>query len=152
MALTERQEALLKQSWEVLKQNIPGHSLRLFALIIEAAPESKYVFSFLKDSNEIPENNPKLKAHAAVIFKTICESATELRQKGQAVWDNNTLKRLGSIHLKNKITDPHFEVMKGALLGTIKEAVKENWSDEMGCAWTEAYNQLVATIKAEMKE
>lgn len=38
-----------------------------------------------------------------------------------------------------------------ALLETIKEAVPEMWSPEMKNAWAEAFNQLVAAIKAEMK-
>ena len=43
-------------------------------------------------------------------------------------------------------------MVKEALLGTIKEAVGEIWSDEMGGAWGEAYDQLAATIKTQMEE
>ncbi|GJN08586.1 hypothetical protein PR202_ga26524 [Eleusine coracana subsp. coracana] len=43
-------------------------------------------------------------------------------------------------------------VVRFALLETIKEAVPADmWSPEMNNAWTEAYNQLVAAIKLEMK-
>jgi hemoglobin-like flavoprotein len=42
-------------------------------------------------------------------------------------------------------------VTKFALLETIKEAVPEMWSPEMKSAWGEAYDQLVAAIKLEMK-
>lgn len=45
----------------------------------------------------------------------------------------------------------NFQVTKFALLETIKEAVPEMWSPEMKNAWGEAYDQLVAAIKAEMK-
>lgn len=38
-----------------------------------------------------------------------------------------------------------------ALLETIKDGVGEMWCPEMKAAWTEAYNQLVAAIKQEMK-
>jgi hemoglobin-like flavoprotein len=39
-----------------------------------------------------------------------------------------------------------------ALLETIKEALPADmWSLEMKNAWSEAYNQLVAAIKQEMK-
>lgn len=44
------------------------------------------------------------------------------------------------------------QVVKEALLGTITEAVGESWSDEMGGAWGEAYDQLAATIKTQMEE
>lgn len=45
------------------------------------------------------------------------------------------------------------QVVKEALLRTIEEGIgKEKWSDEMRCAWAEAYDQLAAAIKTEMKE
>lgn len=46
-----------------------------------------------------------------------------------------------------------FQVVKEALLRTIKEAIgEEKCSDEMSSAWGEAYDQLAAAIKAKMKE
>uniref|UniRef100_A0A7N2ME78 Globin domain-containing protein n=1 Tax=Quercus lobata TaxID=97700 RepID=A0A7N2ME78_QUELO len=68
LGFTEKQEALVKESWKVMKQNIPEHSLRFFTLILEMAPAVKNMFPFLKDSDEIPKNNPKLKAHAFIVF------------------------------------------------------------------------------------
>ncbi|EOY18890.1 Non-symbiotic hemoglobin 2 [Theobroma cacao] len=66
---------------------------------------------------------------------------------------DTTLKYLGSVHLKNGVIGPHFEVVKEALLRTIKEAIgEEKCSDEMSSAWGEAYDQLAAAIKAKMKE
>ncbi|KAF5729447.1 hypothetical protein HS088_TW21G01613 [Tripterygium wilfordii] len=44
------------------------------------------------------------------------------------------------------------KVVKEALLRTIQGAVGEKWSDEMGQAWTEAYDQLAAAMKAQMKQ
>lgn len=44
------------------------------------------------------------------------------------------------------------QVTRFALLETIKEALPADmWSLEMKNAWSEAYNQLVAAIKQEMK-
>ncbi|XP_038691721.1 LOW QUALITY PROTEIN: non-symbiotic hemoglobin 2 [Tripterygium wilfordii] len=149
MGFTEKQEAMVKESWEVLKQNIPENSLRFFTLILEIAPAAKDMFSFLKDSKEVPQNNAKLKAHAVMVFKMV---KIQLHEKGDVVVADRTLKHLGSIHLKKGVIDPHFEVVKEALLRTIQGAVGEKWSDEMGQAWTEAYDQLAAAMKAQMKQ
>ncbi|KAK9126550.1 hypothetical protein Scep_015396 [Stephania cephalantha] len=149
---TEEQETLVKQSWESMKLNVPELSLRFFSTILEIAPAAKGMFSFLKDSDEIPHNNPKLKAHAIKVFKMTCEAAIQLREKGEVVISENTLKNLGSVHLKKGVIGPHFEVVKEALLRTIKEAMGEQYSEEMEKAWSEAYDQLAAAIKAEMKE
>ncbi|XP_059298637.1 non-symbiotic hemoglobin 2 [Lycium ferocissimum] len=150
MGFTDKQEALVKDSWEAMKQNIPQLSLRFFSLILEIAPAAKNMFSFLKDSDEIPQNNPKLKAHAVKVFKMTCESAVQLREKGEVVVGDTTLKYLGSIHVQKGVIDPHFEVVKEALLRTVEEAMGEKWSEEMKQAWAEAYDQLAAAIKAEM--
>ncbi|CAK9153406.1 unnamed protein product, partial [Ilex paraguariensis] len=66
MGITEKKEAMVKHSWEVLKQNIPELSLRFFTLILEIALAARNMFSFLKDT---PHNNPKLTAHALKVFK-----------------------------------------------------------------------------------
>ncbi|KAA3466503.1 non-symbiotic hemoglobin class 2 [Gossypium australe] len=116
--------------------------------ILEIAPGAKNMFSFLRESEEIPQNNPKLKAHAV----KICESAIQLREKGEVVVPGTTLKYLGTVHVKSGVKYPHFEVVKEALLKTIEEAIGEKkWNEEINNAWGEAYDQLVEAIKAEMK-
>ncbi|KAF2531902.1 hypothetical protein F2Q70_00029576 [Brassica cretica] len=82
---------------------------------------------------------------------TCCESAAQLRKTGKVTVKETTLKRLGANHSKYGVVDEHFEVTKYALLETIKEAVPEMWSPEMKSAWGQAYDHLVAAIKAEMK-
>ncbi|VAH21207.1 unnamed protein product [Triticum turgidum subsp. durum] len=53
--------------------------------------------------------------------------------------------------LRAGVADAHFEVVKTALLDTIQGAVPEMWTLEMKAAWEEAYDQLAAAIKEEMK-
>ncbi|KAK9124047.1 hypothetical protein Sjap_013649 [Stephania japonica] len=151
MGFTEQQERLVKESWEVMKLNISDLSLRFFTTILEIAPAAKGMFSFLKDSDEIPQNNPKLKAHAVKVFKMTCEAALQLYEKGKIVITDSTLKNLGSVHLKKGIIDPHFEIVKEALLRTVKHAIGEKWNEEMSIAWGVAYDELAAAIKAEMR-
>ncbi|OWM70258.1 non-symbiotic hemoglobin 2 [Punica granatum] len=146
----EKEETLVKESWEILKQDIPRHSLRFFTIIFEIAPAAKGMFSFMEGSDEIPENNFKLKSHAVKVFKMTCESAIQLRESGEVVVAATTLKDLGSLHLKKGVIEAHFEVVKEALLRTIEEGVGNKWGEDMGSAWSEAYDQLVAAIKAEM--
>ncbi|PIA43562.1 hypothetical protein AQUCO_01900153v1 [Aquilegia coerulea] len=152
MVFTEQQEALVKESWEIMKQNIPELSLQFFTTILEIAPAAKGLFSFLKDTDEVPQNNPKLKAHAVKVFKMTCEAAVQLREKGAVDLPESTLKYLGAVHVKKGVIDPHFEVVKEALLRTIKDGVGEKWSEELCGAWSEAYDQLATAIKTEMKE
>ncbi|KAK6929131.1 Globin [Dillenia turbinata] len=96
------------------------------------------MFSFTKDTDEVPHNNPRLKVYAIKVLKMACESAIQLCQKNEVVVPDSTLKYLGGVHIKKGVLDPHFEVVKEALLRTIKEAMGEKWSEEMGSAWSQA--------------
>ncbi|KAI6676580.1 hypothetical protein NL676_037376 [Syzygium grande] len=152
MALTEKQEALVKESWEILKQNVPEYSIRLFLRMMEVAPQAKNMFSFLRDSDEIPQNNPKLQAHAMKVFKLTCESVVQLRECGAIAIAGSAMKHLGSVHLRIGVTGRDFDVVRDVLLRTIEEAVGEKWSEEMEGAWGEGYDELTAAIQAEMKD
>ncbi|XP_059438038.1 plastid division protein PDV2 [Corylus avellana] len=148
---SEEQEALVVKSWNAMKPNAGELGLKFFLKIFEIAPSAQKLFSFLKDSNVPLERNPKLKSHATSVFLMTCESGVQLRKAGKVTARESSLKRLGAVHFKHGVVDEHYEVTKFALLETIKEAVPEMWSPEMKNAWGEAYDQLVAAIKSEMK-
>ena len=150
-AFTEEQEALVVKSWNSMKKNAGELGLKFFLRIFDIAPSAKKLFTFLRDSDVPVEQNPKLKPHAMTVFVMTCESAVQLRKAGKVTVRESSLKDMGATHSKYGVVDEHFEVTKYALLETIKEAVPEMWSPEMKNAWGEAYDQLVAAIKNEMK-
>lgn len=39
-----------------------------------------------------------------------CEAAIQLKEKGEVIISETTLQYLGSVHLRNGVIDPHFEV------------------------------------------
>ncbi|CAM0954562.1 unnamed protein product [Alopecurus aequalis] len=150
---SEEQEALVLRAWDAMKGDSAAIALKFFLRIFEIAPAAKPMFPFLRDAAaDAPlESHPKLKAHAVTVFVMACESATQLRKTGDVKVREATLRRLGATHVKAGVADAHFEVVKTALLDTIEGAVPEMWTSEMKGAWEEAYDQLAAAIKDEMK-
>uniref|UniRef100_A0ACD5XDP5 Uncharacterized protein n=1 Tax=Avena sativa TaxID=4498 RepID=A0ACD5XDP5_AVESA len=152
VVFSEEQEALVLKSWAIMKKDSANLGLRFFLKIFEIAPSAKQMFPFLRDSDVPLETNPKLKTHAVSVFVMTCEAAAQLRKAGKITVRETTLKRLGGTHVKYGVADGHFEVTRFALLDTIKGAVPADmWGPEMKTAWGEAYDQLVAAIKQEMK-
>nr|P10816.2 RecName: Full=Leghemoglobin 3; AltName: Full=Srglb3 [Sesbania rostrata]CAA32043.1 leghemoglobin [Sesbania rostrata] len=147
MGFTEKQEALVNASYEAFKQNLPGNSVLFYSFILEKAPAAKGMFSFLKDFDEVPQNNPSLQAHAEKVFGLVRDSAAQLRATGVVVLADASL---GSVHVQKGVLDPHFVVVKEALLKTLKEAGGATWSDEVSNAWEVAYDELSAAIKKAM--
>ncbi|CAL4894446.1 unnamed protein product [Urochloa decumbens] len=152
MGFSEAQEELVLRSWKAMKKDTESIALKFFFRIFEIAPGAKQMFPFLRDAGDAPlENHPKLKTHAVSVFVMACESATQLRNTGDVKVREAALKRLGASHVKAGVADAHFEVVKTALLDTIRDAVPDMWTPEMKAAWEEAYDQLAAAIKEEMK-
>ncbi|KAJ1435818.1 Leghemeoglobin, iron-binding site [Sesbania bispinosa] len=150
VVFTERQEALVNSSHEAFTQNISRLSIIFYTLILEKVPAAKDMFSFLKDSDGIPHNNPNLEAHAEKVFDLTRSSAAQLRAQGKVEIEAVALKFLGFVHAKKGVVDSHFEVLKEALLKTIKEAAGDKWSEELSNAWEIAYDELAAVIKKGM--
>ncbi|CAK8538195.1 unnamed protein product [Lathyrus sativus] len=145
MGFTEKQEALVNSSWELFKQN-PGYSVLFYTIILKKAPAAKEMFSFLKDSTSVVDSH-KLQAHAAKVFGMVHDSAVQLRALGEVILGDATL---GAIHNQKGVVDPHFVVVKEALLETIKEASGEKWSVELSTAWEVAYEELASAVKKAM--
>lgn len=57
--------------------------------ILEIAPAAKDMFSFLRDSDEVPHNNPKLKAHAVKVFKMVYLTFFFLERIKTFLFDSN---------------------------------------------------------------
>ncbi|GAU42441.1 hypothetical protein TSUD_247830 [Trifolium subterraneum] len=145
MGFTDKQEALVNSSFELFKQN-PGNSVLFYTIILEKAPAAKGMFSFLKDSAGV-QDSPKLQAHAGKVFGMVRDSAAQLQTTGKVVLGDDTL---GAVHIQKGVVDPHFVVVKEALLKTIKEVSGGNWSEELNNAWEVAYDGLATAIKASM--
>ncbi|KAJ3697601.1 hypothetical protein LUZ61_001306 [Rhynchospora tenuis] len=148
---TKEEESLVVESWDIIKQDAANLGLKFFMRIFEIAPSSSGLFSFLRNSDVPIAQNPKLKRHAMTVFSMTCDSAVQLQRIGKVIVRDTTVRKLGATHLKAGVSNEHFEVMKYALLETIKEAVPHMWSDNMREAWGKAYDKLVAAIKIEMK-
>ncbi|KAJ1435820.1 Leghemeoglobin, iron-binding site [Sesbania bispinosa] len=128
MGFTDKQEALVNASYEAFKKNLPGYSVLFYSFILEKAPAAKACFSFLKDYDGVPQNNPSLQAHAEKVFGLVRDSAAQLRATGTVVLAD---AGLGSIHVQKGVIDSHFVVVKEALLKTLKEAFGGIWSEEV---------------------
>ncbi|KAF3320446.1 Non-symbiotic hemoglobin [Carex littledalei] len=148
---TKEEEGLVVESWDIIKQDAAALGLKFFLRIFEIAPSSSGLFSFLRNSDVSLENNPKLKRHAMTVFSMTCDSAVQLQRIGKVIVRDTTVRKLGATHTKAGVSNEHFEVMKYALLETIKEGVPHMWSDKMKGAWSKAYDKLVTAIKEEMK-
>lgn len=149
-AFTSTQEALVKDTWAILKKDAAHHGLALFLTVFEISPAAKKLFPFLRDSNVPLDKNPKLKAHALQVFVIICEAATSLSKQGEVLTPGSTLKDMAHKHVISGVVDEHYDVVRYSLLKTVEAGLPaEVWNDEVKNAWGDAYDELVLAIKAQ---
>lgn len=149
-AYTSEQEALVKDTWAILKKDAAHHALALFIMVFEIAPAAKKLFSFLKDSGVPLEKNPKLKAHALQVFVIICEAASSLSKNGAVSTPGSTMKDMAHSHVISGVVDEHYEVVRYSLLKTVQAGLPaEMWNDNVKNAWGDAYDELVLAIKTQ---
>lgn len=149
-AFTSKQEALVKDTWAILKKDAAHHGLSLFLTVFEIAPAAKKLFPFLRDSNVPLEKNPKLKAHALQVFVIICEAATSLSKKGEVLTPGSTLKDMAHAHVISGVVDEHYDVVRYSLLKTVQAGLPTGmYNDDVKNAWGDAYDELVLAIKAQ---
>ncbi|KAI5063165.1 hypothetical protein GOP47_0021712 [Adiantum capillus-veneris] len=149
-AFTSKQEALVKDTWAILKKDAAHHGMALFLTVFEIAPAAKKLFSFLKDSDVPLAKNAKLKKHALQVFVIICEAASSLSQKGQVLTPGSTMKDMAHAHVISGVVDEHYDVVRYSLLKTVQAGIPpEMWNEEVKNAWGDAYDELVLAIKAQ---
>ncbi|KAK2430849.1 Leghemoglobin 1 [Trifolium repens] len=144
MGYTEKQESLVNSSYDSFKQNLSANSVLFYTIILEKAPAAKELFSFLKGSATV-QDSPQLQGHAEKVFGLVRDAAGQLRATGTVVLGDASL---GGIHVQKGVVDPHFVVVKEALLKTIKQTSGD--SAELSTAWEVAYDALAAAIKKAM--
>lgn len=142
--------ALVKETWAILEVDAQGNAVAFFKNIFEIAPAAKGFFDFMKDESVPMEQNAQLKFHALQVFRLTGDSAAQLGDKGAFELMKPRLQSLGAKHLAKGVQDVHFEVVKAALLKTIKEGLPEKWSPALESAWADAYDALATVLKNEI--
>lgn len=142
---------IVNSTWTVMKGNAEDLSLNFFLNIFGIAPAAKELFSFLRGWDQPVDQNPRLRAHALLVFTTFGESATQVGQEGGVEALTPVLQNLGRKHVPRGVLDVHFPVVKAALLKTIEEGMPGPDVSKVTKAWGDAFDTLASIMKAEMQ-
>jgi hemoglobin-like flavoprotein len=117
---------LLEQSFEIVKQNNAEFSEQFYAILFADSPEVKPLFA-----------NTNMKEQGDHLYKSLVLVIANLRN-GDFV--GNTLKGLGTRHVKYGILPKHYPIVGNALLKTFAGILGSGWtpasSPSMGrCLW-----------------
>jgi hemoglobin-like flavoprotein len=119
---------LLERSFEAIKQHNAQFSEQFYMNLFNDSPEVKPLFA-----------NTNMKEQGDHLYKSLLLVICNLRKEDVL---SNTLKGLGTRHVKYGILPNHYPMVGSALLKTFENIIGTGWSAEVKQAWVDAYGAV----------
>ncbi len=119
---------LLEQSFSVVKQHSDEFTKTFYATLFADYPEVEPLFA----NSQMQEQGKKL-------FASLVLTIDSLRKPE---FLTNTLRGLGTRHIKYGVLPQHYPMVGGSLLKSLKLALGKDWTVDVEQAWIEAYTAV----------
>lgn len=119
---------LLEQSFKAIEQHNAQFSEQFYTNLFNDFPEVKPLFA-----------NTNMKEQGNHLYKSLVLVVMNLR-KGDVLTD--TLKGLGTRHVRYGILPNHYPMVGSALLKTFGNIIDTGWTTEVKQAWVDAYGAV----------
>ena len=130
--MTNKQIDLVKSSWAIVATIDPVTVGGLFYnRLFEIAPQLKSMFR-----NPVPEQSKKLLAMINYVISKL--------DKLEDILDE--VAKLAKRHVKYGVREEHYEIVGGALLWTLEQALANLFTNEVKQAWVNCYNLLASAM------
>ena len=129
--LTERQIALVRSGFQSFQATGESSAIRFYERLFELAPHLRKLFP-----NDLEEQARKFLQALKVIVNSLSSTERTARM----------LQRLGDRHKDYGVKTSYYEVVGEALLGTLDDALGDEFTDEAREAWTAAFRLISAAM------
>jgi len=142
--LTNIEVAMVQESWgKAAELGAETVGTLLFRHIFAIAPEAVGLFSFKAEPNVLGANSPKVKAHGVKVVTTV---ATAVRMLNNLEELDPVLRDLALRHVGYKVVPAHFPVVGRALLKTLEEGLKADFTPKVRLAWSKVWKHISTTM------
>jgi hemoglobin-like flavoprotein len=129
--MTERQIALVKNSWGFVIVNSEQAGQLFYSRLFEVAPGVRHLF----------KTEPKDQARKLMSMITVV--VTKLDKLDEIIGE---VKALAQRHNKYGAQPEHYAVVGACLLWTLEKGLGDEWNDETKDAWTTVYGILSSAM------
>ena len=130
--MTERQIALVKQSWNQVVPIADAASAMFYDRLFEQSPHLRPLFA----ATDLPAQRAKL-------VRTISTVVGSLERIDSLL---PVIRDLGKRHVGYGVDDSHYGDVGAALLWTLQTGLGDAWTAELADAWTRAYGVISGTM------
>jgi hemoglobin-like flavoprotein len=131
--MTPQQIGLVQQTFEQVAPQAEEVAALFYARLFEIDPSTQPLFT-----GDMKEQGRKLMQMIGIVVRGL----GRLEQLVPAIQD------LGRRHVGYGVTDTHYDTVGAALLWTLEQGLKDNFSPEVKDAWATAYGMLADSMKS----
>jgi len=124
--MTKEEIILVQQSWSSLMNHLNEIGEKFYNNLFEAEPKFAHLFNV-----DPPQQGEKL-------MNLIGLAVTKLHLEKP----DSAIHNVGRRHVAYGVKPEYFKKFGEILIGTFKEALKDEWDPELEAAWEKAYNKL----------
>ena len=135
--MTPEQVELVQSSFKKVEPIASTAGDLFYGRLFEIAPEVRPMFS-----DNIEEQRDKLMA-------VLATAVNNLHQVDQII---DTVKQLGAKHVDYGVKDAHYDKVGEALIWTLQEGLKDDFTPEVKDAWVETYTTIATVMKEAAAE
>jgi nitric oxide dioxygenase len=127
----------VRATWGTLAEHSDEVAFSFYSRFFEANPELRSMFK-----EDMAEQHRRF-----VVAITMALDGLDDLEKLKP-----TIKELGRRHATYGATEPHYEAVGTVLLLSLGEALRDAFTEEVRCAWTDFYNYLAKTMQGHHSE
>lgn len=134
--MEQLQVSLIRYSWERILRK-PDGMLGFYEKLFEAAPETRRMFG-----TDISKQSEKLAYTISFVVENL-ERLDEIK---------GSIEDLGRIHNRLNVQPAHYALVTKVLVDTIADALAEDYSEDIGHAWTAALKHIAEVMLSAPEE
>ncbi|KAL3921659.1 MAG: hypothetical protein SGILL_002633 [Bacillariaceae sp.] len=137
----------VKESWDLLKNDLEGLGLDFFVQIFKEFPNLKALFPFGDNCKTEMEmrSNPLLKQHAVLAMQMLGQAVMGLSDTQDMI---PKLRQLGRKHTLIGVKPEHFDDVYQTLMRVLAKRVGQSkWTKETQEAWETVYQMVISIMK-----
>ncbi|XP_069766222.1 x globin [Narcine bancroftii] len=150
-SLSEEQKQLVRESWDVLHQDIARVGIIMFIRLFETHPECKDVFFLFRDIDDLQQlkMNKELQSHGLRVMSFIEKSVARLDQEEKL---EQLAFELGRSHCRYNAPPKYYKYVGVQFMAVVKPILKEKWTPEVEEAWECHFDYLTTVMKRGYQE
>ncbi|XP_072130872.1 x globin [Mobula birostris] len=149
--LSEAQKQLVRESWEILHQDIARVGIIMFIRLFETHPECKDVFFLFRDIEDLQQlrMSKELQSHGLRVMSFIEKSVARLSQEEKL---EQLAFELGRSHCRYNAPPKYYKYVGVQFIAVVKPILKEKWTPEVEEAWENLFDYLTTTMRRGYQE